>query len=382
MRVLHVAPHIDPRWGGIAVALAGLARAQVQAGIDVAIVVTYHRTEPLDALDGLQADGIDIRAVGPGITPLLWHPRLARVMDRAVARANVVHVHSMWTEVQEATARAARRHDKPYVLAPHGTLAPWSLSQSSLRKKIYLAWRGQAQLDDAAALHFTTSRERELVQLRLRAAAIVEPNGVDMSEFSELPPIGAFRRRHPEVEGRPMLLFLSRIHKKKGLDLLIPAFAEVPGDAVLVIAGPDGGQAVTVRELTRRHGVADRVLFTGMLHGTERIAAMVDADLFVLPSYQENFGMVVVEALAAGTAVVISDQVNIHDVITDHELGEVVPTDVQPLADALRRWLGDAQRREAIGARARSFVTAHYDWRRIAERWVEHYLRLTHRKAG
>jgi glycosyltransferase involved in cell wall biosynthesis len=208
----------------------------------------------------------------------------------------------------------------------------------------------------------------------LKTPGIVEPNGLDLGEFAALPPEGAFRGRHPELRGRAMILFLGRIHPKKGLDLLIPALARLGKEARLVIAGPDQqGYRTVVEGMIRREGVGDRVIFTGMLHGMERVAALRDADLFVLPSYQENFGIAVAEALAAGTPVVISDQVNIHREIAAAGVGQVVETNVAPLAAAIEAWLGDEKRRRSAGERGRDFVRERYDWRRIAEAWREHY---------
>jgi glycosyltransferase involved in cell wall biosynthesis len=146
---------------------------------------------------------------------------------------------------------------------------------------------------------------------------------------------------------------------------------------VLVIVGPDAdGYGDEIRALAKQHGVVDRLLFTGMLRGRNRIEAFVDADLFALPSYQENFGISVVEALASGCPVLISDQVNIHREIAAGGVGGVVPTEVEPLARELGRWIGDESLRRAAGARGPAFVRERYDWNRIAEHWAAHYASL------
>jgi glycosyltransferase involved in cell wall biosynthesis len=175
-----------------------------------------------------------------------------------------------------------------------------------------------------------------------------------------------------------MLLFLGRIHEKKGFDLLIPALKRLSNaDAMLVIAGPDDGNyQAAVMEMVRQADLAPRVIFTGMLYGSERVAALVDADLFVLPSYQENFGLAVVEALAAGTPVVISDQVNIHHQITANQLGAVVPTNVDALAGELARWLDDPAVRRAASQRARRFVFEEFDRQKLAASWIELYQQM------
>ena len=280
------------------------------------------------------------------------------MLRKEIGDSNVVHIHALWEEIQHQGAVAACAGDIPYVITPHGMLDPWSLSQSRMKKQLYLAWRLRRDLNRAAAIHFTSTVERDLSSpLKLKPPAIVEPNGVDLSEFENLPQRGSFRARYPQIGDRPIVLFLSRIHPKKGLDLLIPAFAAAAiSQAVLVIAGPDSdGYAEQVRSEAARSGIGDRVIFTGMLRGRERLEPMVDADLFVLPSYQENFGIAVAEALAAGCPVIISDQVNIHAEVLAAGVGAVIPTRVQPLADALRLWMGSPSMRAEAASKAPGF---------------------------
>jgi glycosyltransferase involved in cell wall biosynthesis len=143
---------------------------------------------------------------------------------------------------------------------------------------------------------------------------------------------------------------------------------------VLVLAGPDeAGYRQRVEEMIDRHGLGDRVIFTGLLDATQRLEALADADLFVLPSYQENFGIAVAEALAAGVPVIISDQVNLHPEITAAQVGAVVPAQVEPLAMELRRWLEDSALRRAAAGRAVVLAKSRFDWEQIASRWLEHY---------
>lgn len=170
-----------------------------------------------------------------------------------------------------------------------------------------------------------------------------------------------------------MILFLGRIHYGKGLELLAPALARMKRtDAMLVVAGPDAdGYSATIRSLSK--GVEDRIIYTGMLSGRDRLAALVDADLLSLPSYHENFGLAVIESLACGTPVVISDQVNLHPEVKATGVGGVVPMDVDPLARELDRWLDDEPMRRAAAEKAPVFVRERYDWDAIARRWVGHY---------
>jgi glycosyltransferase involved in cell wall biosynthesis len=177
-----------------------------------------------------------------------------------------------------------------------------------------------------------------------------------------------------------MILYLGRLHPGKGLELLIPAFASIAGEvprAVLVIAGPDsGGFRARVEQMVRDGGITDRVVFTGLLQGDDRAAALNEADLLALPSYHENFGMVVGEALAAGTPVLVSNQVNLHADVAAAGVGVVVPTEVPAVANALRRWLLDDTLRRAAAERAAPFARDRFNWTQIGQRWVNHYARI------
>ncbi len=343
--------------------------------MDVAVLATWRTGADAGFAADLEARGASVRLVGPCFGPLAWRPGLARAVRAAVRGAAVVHVHALWEEVQHQAARAARRLGRPYVVRPCGMLDPWSLGQSSLKKRLYLWWRLRRHLDRAAALHFTTPIERDLTApLRLGAPAVVEPNGIRPAEFDRLPPRGEFRTRHGIPAGVPVCLFLGRVHPKKGLDLLVPAFAAAGDRGHLVVAGPDDdGYGREVRAAVERAGLVGRVHFVGMLRGADKLAALADADLFALPSRQENFGNAVVEALAAGLPVVISDQVNLWPEIAAAAVGGVVPLDVAALAAELRRWLDAPDLRAEVAPQARRLVRERFDWAAIAGRWADHY---------
>jgi glycosyltransferase involved in cell wall biosynthesis len=386
MRVLHVISSLDPQAGGPTAAVIGLATAQVRAGMQVCILSTWRDPDALGVNDRLKASGVNVQQLGPARGPLSRYPGLGLITFGFVSQeADIVHIHGLWEQVQHDAALAARRLGRPYIFRPCGMLDPWSLAQGRWKKKLYLAWRLRKDLNRASALHFTSDTERDLcVPLLLSPPAIVEPNGLDLSEFKRLPPEGTFRSQFPRLGSRRFILFLSRLHHKKGLDLLIPAFARANlPDVALVIAGPDAnGYRAEVEKMVAARGISDRVVFPGMLQGPQKIAALAEAELFLLPSYQENFGIAVIEALAAGTAVIVSDGVNIHGEITSAEVGAVVPIggtaeqNIAVLVKTLERWFSDDSLRRAAEERARPYVWERYDWERIARRWKEHYARI------
>jgi glycosyltransferase involved in cell wall biosynthesis len=380
MRVLHVISGLDTREGGPTSALLTFVRSQVRAGLSVSVAATWTRAVPPDAAEPLREAGAAVTLIGPCLPPLRWHPRLARDVNKAVANADVVHIHALWEEIQHRAARAAQRRGVPYVFTPHGMLDPWSLRQGAVKKRWYLSLRLRRDLGGAAAIHYTDEQERGLAgSLGISTPAIVEPWGLDLAEFDDPPPAGSFRARHPLVGDRPLVLFLGRLHPKKGLDLLIPAFARARlGDAVLVIAGPgDEAYRAELEARARDALPGDRVVFTGMLRGRERIEALADADLFVLPSHQENFGVAVMEALAAGTPVLVSDRVNTHRQISEAGVGGTVEPTEQSVAEGLRRWMLDEELRRIAAARAAAFVRERHDAQAIAQRWVTHYAGLS-----
>jgi glycosyltransferase involved in cell wall biosynthesis len=375
MRILHIVSAIDPLRGGPIIALLGLVQAQKVAGLDVAVASTFLRGESPAAAAELRERGIPVELIGPAFRSLRWHRRIAPVLDHLVPQADIIHIHALWEEINHRAAVLSRRASVPYLVTPHGMLTRWSLGQSRRKKQLYLKWRMRAHLDAASAVHYTTEAERDAGELQLNVPTIVEPLGVDLTEFESLPPPGTFRRKFPQTRSRPLVVFLGRIHPGKGLELLVPAFARAQvGDAMLVIVGPDSeGYRATVEQTVRQHGLQDRVLFTGMLRGPERVAALADATLFALPSFHENFGVAIIEALAAGVPVIISDEVNIHREIAAAGVGGVVGTQVEPLAAELTRWLNDSALRGDAARKARPFIWQHYDWNRIARRWAAHY---------
>jgi glycosyltransferase involved in cell wall biosynthesis len=376
MRILHVTSSLDPRAGGTATALVALAHAQMDDRQNVAVASTFAAGYRTDHVDRLRKLGIEVHLVGPNRKLLAYHPKIAAMLQPLIEAADIIHIHALWEEIQHQAAKIARRIGKPYLITPHGMLDPWSLSQSRLKKRLYMMLRLRRNLSLASAIHFTDESERDLTAgLGFATPSFVQRYLLDLREFQTLPPKGKFRQRYPDLGDRPIVLYLSRLHPKKGLDLLIPAFAKLNSqNAALVLAGPvEAEYQAHLTALAQRHGVADRTLFTGMLYGEDRVAALADAEVFVLPSYQENFGIVVIEALAAGTPVVISDQVNIHRQITQAQVGLVVPTQIDAIARALDRYLDDDVLRAEAASRARPYVERTYDRMENARQWREHY---------
>ena len=391
MRVLHVITAILPASGGPTSVLRALTAAQLAVGLQVA-VCTSDLDNPsnrvLDAaiLRQLLVPEVDFHAFacewsGPVISFAMRRWLRARIAD-----FDLVHIHGLYRFPPTYAAWLARRRGVPVVIRPHGNLDPFLYRQSSrsvLLKRLWERWFDLPNLHGASAIHYTSEDEREHASfLKLRAPSFVVPNGLDWARFAELPQRGAFRARLG-IGDAPLVLFLSRLNFKKGLDLLVPAFAKVRmryPDAVLAIVGPDNeGYGAKVRGWVAEHGLGDAVRFVDHIEGEQVLQAYVDADVFALPSYTENFGMVVAESLACGTPVVISDQVNIHGEVAAAGAGLVTRCDAGEVAEALCILLADAPRRAAMGAAGRDLVQRIWTWDVVARQLTKEYERVIER---
>lgn len=377
MKVLHVTSNLDPRRGGPVSALLGLAHAQAEIGLEVTIVINsaQHSVERGE----LENSGVRFIDLTPPLSLLRPSKTSLQVLAAEIRRADIIHIHGLWEEPQHSAAVLARKYNKPYLIRPCGMLDPWCFNQKRAKKQLYYWWKQKADLNGAAALHFTSEMERQGTSfLRLKTPTIIEPNGVALEKFASLPSTEIFSQQYPLVNGRRTITFVGRIYPIKGLDLLIPAFAKAQiENTVLCVLGPDeDNYQATVQQLAQQCGVADKVLFTGILSGELLRSALAQADLFVLSSYHENFGNAVIEALACGTPVIVSDQVGLSHEIHQAKVGAVVPLSADALAREISRWMNDNELREAAAQRARPFVWERYNWNEIAARWKAHYQQL------
>ena len=380
MRILHVVPGISPKYGG-PLYIPGLLRGLIRHGVDATLATTDN--DP----DGRLEVPLNVPVVRDGVPHVFHHvlplggrfgfaPSLVTTLRRTIASYDLVHVHWLYNFACVAAARAAVTAQVPFVVQPHASLDPHMRRKNRLLKDSYLATIGRPLLTRASAMVFTAEDERALASYGPRRAEWVIPNGLDLSAYERLPAPGTFRAAFPAVDG-PFVLFLGRLSRQKGLDLLLPAFQRVararPG-LTLVLAGPDHeGYERHVRALAQELGVADRVLFSGMLTGDLKLSAFVDADLFVLPSYAENFGGAIIEALACGLPVVISDQVNIHRELSSAGAATVVKCSTDSVAAGLESVLSDAGSRNRIAALGPSLVRARYGWDAIIPTLIARY---------
>ncbi|MBC7782498.1 MAG: glycosyltransferase [Burkholderiales bacterium] len=384
LRILHVITSLDPAAGGPPNVLLRLAAAQAALGHSVA-TLSYGGAGIADRVakdlanvpQSSRVENIYLERVG--FIERRFSLAARAKCDELVARFDIVHLHGVWDSVLRYAATAASKHRVPYMIAPHGMLDPWSLSQKKLKKRIALVLMYRRMLNRAAALHLLNADEESLLApLRLTARKVILPNGIYLDEINPLPEPGSFRKAHPALGDRPYVLFLGRLHFKKGLDYLAAAFAELAGKMLeidLVVAGPDDGEGTNFQRAIAEAGLGARVHLVGPLYGRRKIEAFADAAVFCLPSRQEGFSVAIVEAMACGVPVVISRACHFPEV---QGAGAGIITELRPLeiAGALGRVLSDQATRDAMGVAGRSLVSGKYTWASIAAKSIEIYYDL------
>jgi glycosyltransferase involved in cell wall biosynthesis len=285
-------------------------------------------------------------------------------LSNHVAGFDLLHIHALFSFAALPASFWATRRKVPYIVRPLGTLNQWGMEhRRPLLKKVSFRLVERRILKHAALVHYTSDQERhEAESLGVNEASVVIPNGLPTCPSDDIS--GSFRRRYPQLCGRRIILFLSRLDEKKGLDLLLRAFAvvrsRVPG-ASLVIAGEGPpGFVSRIKAEARLLGIADDIVWTGFLMGEDKRAALADAIMYVLPSYSENFGISVAEAMAAGLPVVVSDRIGIHTDIAEVSAGLVVRCEVEALALAMLELLKRADLRASLGSRGKHLVATKY----------------------
>jgi glycosyltransferase involved in cell wall biosynthesis len=381
MRVLHVLPSIAPSHGGPSSALIGLSQALSERDVDSETITTdLGHDDEHDLKYGrlVEFNGVNVRYF-PRLFPT-WLPRdfalspqLARWLKAHIRNYDIVNIHGLFSYPNSIAAHIAYRAGVPFVIRPCGMLDPWCLKQGRIKKSAYLKLFDKNLLRHAAAISFTTEEEAKLAyRVKHQSNGVVIPLGVKLIEDGSQK-----QEDFPFPGDKKIILFLSRLDQKKGLDLLLPSLVRL-GDArddfLCVIAGSgDETYEAKIKAEVKTKKLEDVVWLSGFVKGNQKYQLLKRAHCFVLPSYQENFGISVVEAMSAGCPVIISDQVNIHREVSDSCAGRVVRCDVDEIFSALDELLSDEAMRQKMGINGQKLVQEKYNWDTISERVLSLY---------
>lgn len=348
MKIIRIIPSINPADGGPVEHACILAAEHAALGHETIFITLDDPTQ-----DYVQQFPYSLRATGPAKGFLKSTPTFANVLAQEAKSADAAILHGLWNYASIGGFRALKQASLPWVIFPHGMLDPYFRQIKPIKhviKQIYWwLWQGR-MLSSAARVLFTCQEEQRLAKNAFLGhqsyhARVVAYCAADLADKTAQIPHGwqDLLKIVPQIQHQNYWLFLSRIHPKKAIDNLIAAYAVVVSSAPcpdLVIAGPDsiGWQANLVAQ-AHRLGVADRIHFPGMLRGAVKAAAFAKADAFVLPSHQENFGIVVAESLSLGTPVLISDKVNIWREIVHADAGMAQPDTISGTTGLLKDFL-------------------------------------------
>jgi glycosyltransferase involved in cell wall biosynthesis len=385
LRLLNVASSIDPAAGGISESILRLSKAVIQMGHHV-------ETLSVDRPDSAWKEKLEVpvHLKGPPRGPLEYSRDFDRWLAQNCGRFDAIISHGVWRFNSSAARRAARAAGRPYFVFPHGMLDPWFKRYyplKHLQKCLYWRTTEYAVLRDARAVLFTCREEMLLARESFRPYRCVErivPLGTSEPPRNEEQQQKAFSTAFPELHGKRILLFLGRLHEKKGCDLLLRAFLDLlqtrPREAWsqlhLMVAGPcsHAGYRQTLKQLAGPCEALSpgSVSFPGMLSGDLKWGALRRAEVFILPSHQENFGIAVVEALACGTPVLISRPVNIWREVESSGAGLVDADTAEGCSRLLGRWLNLADAAKLVMAeKAAVSFRQHFEISRTALSLIE-----------
>lgn len=383
MKVLHVIPSVAPQYGGPSKVVYEMSHAVRKEGVEPRIATTNA------AGDGVLPVSLgsfqDYRDVPTIFFQHHWSESfkysytLSRWLHGNVDAFDVVHVHAVFSHSSLAGASACRRAGVPYLVRPFGSLDPWSLEQRKILKTIFLKLVGRRMLQGASAIHYTTEKERQLAEQAVRTdSGVVVPLGLTDEWMAGTKGGASPSRELRSAVERPYVLVLSRLHPKKRIKPFIEVFLDVARtrfpEWTLVIAGDgDSSYGRELKQLVSQKQAGDRVVFPGWVDGDDKRWLLENAELSVLPSHQENFGISVIEAMSYAVPVLISDRVNVAPDVREARAGWVAPRDHAAFTNKLSRALDDREERRRRGRAAKTLVREKYVWSDIAGKMVEVY---------
>lgn len=374
MKIIHVTDELQPEAGGLVSVPINLAAAQAALGHDVVLIgrtgsdrlEASNETVKIPHFD--QVLLVDCRQ--PGLVAKLLPRKTLSELKRHITRGSIVHLHGVWDPFLLIASMIARKAGASYVVTPHSMLHPWQMQRYVWQKKIVFASGWRRMFQQAAFIHVLNSDEKNYVDaFGFGAPTEILPNGIYPEAMGAVEP-NPFLGKHRSLNSKPYILFLSRLHYQKGIVHLLDGFEEfvkTNTDVQLVLAGPDYGELSVIRDKLSHMRSASRVLLTGPLYGAEKVGAFRGAACFALTSLNEGFSVAILEALACGVPVVISEKCFFPEVALQGA-GIITPLASEAIANAFRSIFQNAPNALAMKENAVRLVQETYNWSLIAKK--------------
>jgi len=393
MKVLHVIPSVSLMRGGPSQAILAMVKSLRAHNIGAEIATTDD--------DGSSVLNVPLkqRTVYKQVPVWFFHrfsPCLKPVREFAFSASmtgwlwkhvrdfDLLHVHSFFSYPSAMAMRIARKKHVPYIIRPAGSLEKYSLKQKSLKKMIFLSTIGRSDIDQSQAMHFTSDQEAlEASGLGFKAPSVILPHGVSIPEF--MPDArNELRRLLKLAQDEPVILFMSRLHPKKGLEYLIPALSSLVNMRfTFVIAGSgDPAYELKIDKLLKSYKIDERTHRIGFVAGQKKDLLLQGSDIFVLTSESENFAVALFEAMAAGLPVLVTEGVSAANLIKRDKCGYVVKLDIASIASAIKTFMNNIEYERAAGKRGRELVLREFNWDGVTARLIKIYENIVSANTG
>ncbi len=387
MKILAVSAHYWPafKYGGPVFTQHDLFNALVKKGVEVTVYTTNvglqgrvptGRQVDLGGIKVTYFSFVNLLECLGGESGWQFSPAMRSAIKANIKDFDMVSINGVWNYPVAVASYYCRKYKKPYTISPIGTLYPETMRKNYWKKLIYLHLISRNDLQRASAVHYTTKdEERCHSELGLKNKSVVIPEGIDLAGFSDLPKGEELGELYQKLRRKKVILFLGRIVWKKGLDILVRAYkriAEEHPETHLVIVGEGKSRYRNqIIDLIKRCNLANRVVLTGALYGREKLAAYRVSDIFVLPSYSENFGMTVVEAMACGTPVAISNKVGLSQDIEKAGAGVVTECNEDSVYKGINSILVNRDFALKLAEKGKGLVAQNYDIDSVADRTIQ-----------
>ena len=377
MNILHVVPSFAPCFshGGVVNASYQIAKKQVENGHDVCVYTTDSCDERLKFKDNYDVDIDGIRVfyfknlsnnfknkltIDTPVS-LIGH------LKKTVSDFDIIHIHEHRHSLAIATHRYAKKNSIPYVLQAHGSVLPF-FQKEKLKEVFHKLWGFDILHDASRAFALTEVEKEQYLKMGVSKDRIdIVPLGIDINEYNHLPAEGKFKSKHGIGSEERVILFLGRIHEIKGLDLLVKSFARISEDDVkLAIVGGDYGFKEELENLIETLDLTDKVIFPGVLTGENKIEALVDCDIFIMPSRYESFTTSGLEAMACFKPLILTKNNHIQTWVKDNT-GLVCEFDEEDLSNCIETLLNDKSLCERFGNNGRKLIEDKYDWDKVSK---------------